>query len=49
MSRMAAWGFGSGIGKAAFYLLILPGVALHESAITWRVCLPEPGLQNAAL
>ena len=32
MSRMAAWGFGSAIGKAAFYLLILPGVALHESA-----------------
>ena len=32
MSRMAAWGFGSGIGKAAFYLLVLPGVVLHESA-----------------
>jgi hypothetical protein len=32
MGRMAAWGFRSGIGKAAFYLLILPGVALHETA-----------------
>ena len=32
MSRMAAWGFGGGIGKAAFYLMVLPGVALHESA-----------------
>jgi len=32
MSRMAAWGFGSGIGKAAFYLLVLPGVTVHESA-----------------
>jgi hypothetical protein len=32
MSRLAAWSFGSGIGKAAFYLLLLPGVALHESA-----------------
>lgn len=32
MSRMAAWGFGSGLGKAAFYLLVLPGVALHETA-----------------
>jgi hypothetical protein len=32
MSRLAAWGFGSGPGKVAFYLLILPGVALHETA-----------------
>ena len=32
MGRMAAWGYKSGIGKAAFYLLVLPGVALHESA-----------------
>lgn len=32
MSRMAAWGFGSGLGKVAFYLLVLPGVTLHESA-----------------
>lgn len=32
MSRTAAWGFGSGLGKAAFYLLVLPGVALHETA-----------------
>ena len=32
MSRMAAWAFKSGIGKTAFYLLLLPGVALHESA-----------------
>lgn len=32
MSRLAAWGFGSGLGKAAFYLLLLPGVALHETA-----------------
>ena len=32
MSRLAAWGFGSGPGKAAFYLLVLPGVALHETA-----------------
>ena len=32
MSRMAAWGFESGIGKVAFYLLVLPGVTLHESA-----------------
>jgi hypothetical protein len=32
MGRMAAWGFGSGIGRAAFYLLVFPGVALHESA-----------------
>lgn len=31
-SRLAAWGFGSGSEKAAFYLLVLPGVALHESA-----------------
>ena len=32
MSRMAAWSFGSAIGKASFYLLVLPGVTLHESA-----------------
>ena len=32
MSRMAALGVGSGIGTAAFYLMVLPGVALHESA-----------------
>ena len=32
MSRMAAWGFGSSLGKVTFYLLVLPGVALHESA-----------------
>jgi Fic/DOC family protein len=32
MGRMAAWGFGSGIGRMVFYLLVLPGVALHESA-----------------
>ncbi len=32
MSRLAAWGFGSGPGKVAFYLLVLPGVALHETA-----------------
>jgi hypothetical protein len=32
MSRMTAWGFGGGIGRAAFYLLMLPGVALHETA-----------------
>jgi hypothetical protein len=32
MGRMAAWGYKSGIGKAAFYLLLLPGVVLHESA-----------------
>ena len=32
MSRLAAWGFGSAIEKVAFYLLVLPGVALHESA-----------------
>ena len=32
MSRMAAWGFRSLVGRAAFYLLILPGVALHETA-----------------
>lgn len=32
MSRMAAWGFGGGIEKAIFYLLVLPGVALHETA-----------------
>ena len=32
MNRVAAWGFGSGIGKMAFYLMVLPGVALHESA-----------------
>lgn len=32
MSRMAAWGFRSGLHKAVFYLLVLPGVALHESA-----------------
>jgi hypothetical protein len=32
MSRITAWGFGGGIGKAAFYLLVLPGVALHETA-----------------
>jgi hypothetical protein len=32
MSRMAAWGFKSGIGKVTFYFLVLPGVALHESA-----------------
>ncbi len=32
MSRMATWGFGGGTGKAAFYLLVLPGVALHETA-----------------
>jgi hypothetical protein len=32
MNRMAAWSFGSGIGKVAFYLLVLPSVALHEGA-----------------
>lgn len=32
MSRVAAWSFGSGVRKMAFYLLVLPGVALHESA-----------------
>ena len=32
MSRMATWGFNSGIGKVTFYFLVLPGVALHESA-----------------
>lgn len=32
MGRLAAWGFGSGVGKAAFYLLVLPGVTLHETA-----------------
>src|SRR5215217_3488590 len=32
MSRMIAWGFGSNIEKAVFYLLVLPGVVLHESA-----------------
>ena len=32
MSRMATWGFKSGIGKGTFYFLVLPGVALHESA-----------------
>ena len=32
MGRMAAWGYKSAIGKAAFYLLLLPGVVLHESA-----------------
>jgi hypothetical protein len=32
MSRMTAWGFGGSIGKAAFYLLVLPGVILHETA-----------------
>jgi hypothetical protein len=32
MSRMAAWGFGGGVGKVIFYLLVLPGVVLHESA-----------------
>ena len=32
MRRLAAWGFGSGPGKVAFYLLVLPGVALHETA-----------------
>jgi hypothetical protein len=32
MSRLAAWGFESGPGKVAFYLLVLPGVALHETA-----------------
>lgn len=32
MSRMAAWGFGSVLGKAVFYLLVLPGVVLHETA-----------------
>jgi hypothetical protein len=32
MNRMAAWSFGSGIGKVTFYLLVLPSVALHESA-----------------
>jgi len=38
MNRMAAWGFGSSIGKAAFYVTVLPGVALHESA-HYLVCL----------
>jgi hypothetical protein len=32
MSRMAAWGFRTGVGKVIFYLLVFPGVALHESA-----------------
>ena len=32
MSRMAVWGLGGGIGRVAFYALVLPGVALHESA-----------------
>ncbi len=32
MNRIAAWGFGSGIGRVAFYLMVLPGVVLHESA-----------------
>jgi hypothetical protein len=32
MNHMTAWGFGSSIGKVAFYGLVLPGVALHESA-----------------
>lgn len=32
MRRIAAWSFGSGVGKAAFYLLVLPGVTLHETA-----------------
>ena len=32
MSRLAAWGFGGRTGKVAFYLLVLPGVALHETA-----------------
>ncbi len=32
MSRLAAWGFGGGAGKVVFYLLVLPGVALHETA-----------------
>ena len=30
--RVAAWSLGSGIGKAAFYFLVLPGVVLHETA-----------------
>jgi hypothetical protein len=32
MNRMAAWGFGGGVGRVIFYLLVLPGVALHETA-----------------
>lgn len=32
MSRMAAWSFRGGLGKAIFYILVLPGVALHETA-----------------
>jgi hypothetical protein len=32
MSRLATWGFGSGGEKVVFYVLVLPGVALHESA-----------------
>jgi len=32
MSRMITWGFGGNIGRAGFYLLVAPGVALHETA-----------------
>lgn len=32
MGRMAVWGSGSGIGRVAFYVLVLPGVVLHETA-----------------
>ena len=44
MGRMAAWGYKSAIGKAAFYLLLLPGVVLHESAHYLACLLTEPGL-----
>ena len=32
MGRVAAWGSGSIIEKAAFYLLMLPGVIVHKTA-----------------
>lgn len=32
MGRVAAWGSGSSIEKAALYLLMLPGVVVHETA-----------------
>ena len=32
MGRVAAWGSGTIIEKAAFYLLMLPGVIVHKTA-----------------